>query len=372
LKSSCIIFIVYKFAQYLTTDQPLDRLKQKVDFLIVGQGIAGTVLSWELIKAGASIHVINKESNHTSSMVAAGIYNPITGHKMAKTWKADELFPVIEPLYKEIGNAIGHKILYDCGVYRPFISIAEGNDWEGRKSSGLYDQFLAGIYHTSIRNEAVKDTFGGLMLKTAGYVDVAGLIFAFRNWLKEERLYQEGSFDESLLELSEKGICYENIEAKKVIFCQGVSGTLSHFDWLPFKPVKGELMDVSSDASFDFILNRGAFMVSIGNSLHRLGATYRWNLEGGFQVETEEELIEKIKNVFKGELKVIEKKFGIRPATKDRRPFIGIHPNIKQLAMFNGFGSKGVSLTPYFGAQFVRHLLQNEPIDSEVDIKRYF
>lgn len=347
-------------------------MKQKVDYLIVGQGIAGTVLSWELLKAGASVHVINKESNHTSSMVAAGIYNPITGHKMAKTWKADELFPIIEPFYNEIGNAIGRKVLFNSGVYRPFISIAEGNDWEGRKSSGLYDQFVAGIHHTSIRNKIVNDPFGGLMLKTAGYVDVAGLIFAFRNWLKKENLYQEGSLEESLLEFSENGISYKNIDAKKVIFCQGVSGTSNHFDWLPFKPVKGELMDIESDASFDFILNRGAFMVSIGKNIHRLGATYRWNLEGGFQEETEGELIEKIKNVFKGELKVIEKKFGIRPATKDRRPFIGIHPNIEQLAIFNGFGSKGVSLTPYFGAQFVRHLLHNDPIDSEVDIMRYF
>ncbi|MEX0882137.1 MAG: FAD-binding protein, partial [Cyclobacteriaceae bacterium] len=51
----------------------------EVDFLLIGQGLAGTVLSYRLIKAGFKVHLIDKDEEGTSSKVAAGLYNPITG-----------------------------------------------------------------------------------------------------------------------------------------------------------------------------------------------------------------------------------------------------------------------------------------------------
>jgi glycine/D-amino acid oxidase-like deaminating enzyme len=62
---------------------------------------------------------------------------------------------------------------------------------------------------------------------------------------------------------------------------------------------------------------------------------------------------------------------GIRPATKDRRPFIGTHPEFKNIGIFNGLGSKDVSIGPYFARKFVYSLEKGTEIEFEVDIKRY-
>ena len=70
--------------------------------------------------------------------------------------------------------------------------------------------------------------------------------------------------------------------------------------------------------------------------------------------------------------KIISHKTGIRPATRDRKPFLGKHPTEESVYIFNGFGAKGVSLIPYFSELMVEHLLNGNAIDSEVGIARYF
>jgi len=58
----------------------------EIDYLIIGQGICGTFLSWYLRKAGISFIVIDEPRPDTASRVAAGIINPVTGRRIVKTW----------------------------------------------------------------------------------------------------------------------------------------------------------------------------------------------------------------------------------------------------------------------------------------------
>jgi glycine/D-amino acid oxidase-like deaminating enzyme len=64
----------------------------QTEFLIVGQGISGTWLSYYLQKANRSFIVIDNEQPNSASRVAAGIINPVTGRRIVKTWMIDELF----------------------------------------------------------------------------------------------------------------------------------------------------------------------------------------------------------------------------------------------------------------------------------------
>jgi glycine/D-amino acid oxidase-like deaminating enzyme len=61
---------------------------------------------------------------------------------------------------------------------------------------------------------------------------------------------------------------------------------------------------------------------------------------------------------------------GIRPATQDRRPFVGFLPE-KPLGIFNGFGSKSVSISPYFAKAFIQEIRGEKELDFEVSIRRY-
>ena len=83
-------------------------------------------------------------------------------------------------------------------------------------------------------------------------------------------------------------------------------------------------------------------------------------------------MIDKIGNFFKQKYQVTDQKGAVRPTVKDRRPFIGRHPKITNAYIFNGMGTKGVSLSPYFADQFIAQLFEGTDLDKQVNIERYF
>jgi len=86
-----------------------------IDFIIIGQGIAGSVLSYKLVNRGYSIQVVDAYSELNSTMASAGIMNPITGRSFVKTWK-------VETLWKE---AIVIKISWIMRILKQ-LSINQG------------------------------------------------------------------------------------------------------------------------------------------------------------------------------------------------------------------------------------------------------
>jgi len=56
----------------------------------------------------------------------------------------------------------------------------------------------------------------------------------------------------------------------------------------------------------------------------------------------------------------------------DRKPVFGILTDVHQIGIFNGLGSKGVLLGPYFARQLALFLCDPScSIDPEVSIERY-
>src|SRR4030095_10395945 len=85
----------------------------QTDFLIVGQGIAGSLLYHALTKAGASCVIIDDNKPNSASRVAAGAINPFTGRRVVKAWMIDDLIPVFKKTYYEIENKYNIRCLYE-------------------------------------------------------------------------------------------------------------------------------------------------------------------------------------------------------------------------------------------------------------------
>ncbi|MCW3075505.1 MAG: dependent oxidoreductase [Bacteroidetes bacterium] len=72
------------------------------------------------------------------------------------------------------------------------------------------------------------------------------------------------------------------------------------------------------------------------------------------------------------EYQILKHEAGVRPSSKDRRPIVGPHPLHSNMHVFNGLGTKGVMLAPYFANNFVLFYLQKQPLNPEINIKRFY
>ncbi len=345
----------------------------KLDYLVVGQGLAGTLFSYQLLKRNKKIKVINQQKKETASQVAAGIFNPVTGRNMVKTWKADLLFPYIEICYRELEQTIGKKVLYKKTIYRPFHHVEEQNDWMGKASNKEFSSYVDNVSFKSEHKDFAHDAMGGISLRQSGYVDVQTLIEGYRQYLIQTDNYIEAEFDENALLIDTDGVKYGQYFARKIIFCEGPEVSSNpYFNWLPFRPVKGEILYIHPEKDFQIIYNRGVFVLPLHDGKYKVGSTYHHHdLSYNITADARRYLCEKLETLLNMKYTVTGQIAGIRPATKDRRPIIGLHPEYNVLGIFNGMGAKGVSLAPYFANQFAGNLEGQSELDSEVNVQRF-
>lgn len=346
----------------------------KVDFIIVGHGLASVAVIEHLKKHNASFIVFSDENPNSSSKVAAGLYNPVTGRKMKQTWLSEQLFPYLEEFYGDLEKSLNAHFLYKKAIYRPFLSLEDQNDWMAKQNTE--NLFIQNTYTHPQFNEFITDDFGGILLDHSGFLDVRGMLDHHKDKLIENKQFINEKLEYEKLDVKENQINYKDIESKKIIFCDGALSNNPFFDWLPTAPVKGEILHIKTEFPLpeDVIFNRGVFLVkSPQHDYYRVGATYEWkNLDNQPTKKARKQLTDKLDDLLNLKYKIIDQVAGIRPASKDRRPLVGNHPERRNVFIFNGLGTKGVSLAPFFARQFVNSIFNFEKLNDEVNINRYY
>jgi glycine oxidase len=350
-------------------------VSQQTDFIIVGQGMAGSVLALQLMQAGKHIVLVGHDENY-SSRVAAGLFNPVTGKNLSKTWMADAVFAQLFSFYQHAEKTLNSSFFHTRPIYRPFVSIEEQNEWMGKSSEPAWLPFIEKVVPQSMGFTGLHDSLGGLLLKQTGYVDTNTFLSAVKNYLEQRHLFVNDTFDYSRVHISKSGIEYKNIVAEKIIFCEGVEiHNNPFFKWLPIRPLKGETLTVAVDLPETVIVNRGVYAVPAKKSTYKIGATYETqDVSHTITEKAKTELQEKFTTLFSGPYSIIKQEWGMRPTSPDRRPIIGEHPEHKCVLTCNGLGTKGVSLAPFVGALVTGFLVNGikPPVYATVDVNRYY
>ncbi len=318
--------------------------------------------------------VFDEPTQNRSSAIAAGLFNPITGKLLTRTWMADKLFNELDGFYKSAEQSLQHRFFYPQPLYRPFQSIEEQNQWMGLSSDATISPYVDKVFTESKYGHQVNDVFGGLLLKQCGFLDVREFMRAVRNYLQISNSFVLEPFDDRQLEIGLSQVFYKEYRAEKIIFCNGISSLSSTLlPNLPIRPLKGETLLVELAEVPELIYNRGVYMVPAAETnQYRVGATYETkNLSNSTTEAGRMELEQKLKVLLKTPYKFISQDWGFRPTTPDRRPILGEHPDLKNVIIFNGLGTKGVSLAPYFSAQLANWLSGKAEIQPEVNIKRF-
>lgn len=351
------------------------RMKKYFDIVIVGQGLAGSMLYYQLQKRGKKVAVIDSFEKDSSTSVAAGIINPMVLRRIIQSWKAKEFSDYNAAFYAEIQHYLGSEFYFEKPLVKLLANQNEINFWlkrydEEENDAFISDKLLDLSPFTYLNNNYKK---GGEVKQTA-WVDTDTFLGAFRNHLLKNELIIEEKFDYNQLQLIDNKLIYKQLECDQLIFCEGAKAQQNpFFNYLPFSFVKGELITIQSNKlSDEYIFNKKIFILPIGNGYYKVGATYAWADYSNHPTEAKkQELVKDLNQLIDCDYQIVEHIAGIRPAVKDRRPLAGKHPSKKGLFIFNGLGSRGLSIAPQLSEEFVAYLLDHQKLDQEIDIERY-
>lgn len=346
-----------------------------LDYLIVGQGLAGTLLSHFLLKQDASLAFIDQSHYKASSKVGAGIVNPITGRRFVKSWRMDELLPFAKTTYAEMSDLLGFEIFEEKQVSMLFRLPETENNWLARAIDPAVQEYIAPTFDLEAYQRTFDAVIGGVEYQQSGRANLPQLIEGWKKYLQEQRLpYLEEAFEYTALEIGEGAVCYKGLEARQLVFCEGARARFNpFFDYLPFNPAKGEVLLVRiADYPFDGkMVKDGIFIVPWQDDLYWVGSSYERNFDHELPTETERfELLGQLSRMMNLPFQQEEHWAAVRPTVRDRRPFLGTHPKQPRLHVFNGLGAKGTYLGPYFAQQMTNYLVNQQPLEKEVNIER--
>ncbi len=338
--------------------------------------MAGTLLALELKQRGHGFSIVQDPSLPSSSRVAAGLINPLVFKRLLPSWRAAEFLPFLQKKYKELEILLDEKFIFFLSITKIIENQHELETWQNRSNAADIRDFIdGGITHEN--PEGLKETtvlgFGHVV--QSGYVDTNLFLNAAARFFKKTNNFKEEAFSYEQLELTAKGAVYQGNKYDAVVFCEGFFVHRNpYFSFLPFKPVKGDVLTVQMEGyqSKD-ILNKNFFLLPLSDGTYRLGATYDWkNLNFEPSEDAKNDLLKRIKEYVSENIKILKHEAGVRPSSEDRRPILGPHPEHSQLYVFNGLGTKGVMLAPYFAAQMADHLLDDTAIEKEVFVGRFY
>lgn len=344
------------------------------DFLIVGRGLAATVLMHSFKKSGISFKVIGRRDLSNSSRIAAGIWNPIVFKRHSKSWLADELIPYLISFYRDCEKETGQPLIELKPIIKPFTENQEKTLWL-KKSVELGDYTQPEIIETipeDLKQFTIPNGYG--IVNQSGQLNVK--LFLDSSWETFKAHTINEAFIYNRLKMDSGRIVYKSLLFKNIIFCEGhLVKNNPWFYWIPLKPAKGEIINIKSDElkPGNYIFNKNGFIIQNKEAHFKVGATYAWDdLDQTPTKKALQELEAKLKNMTAEPYELVTHEAGIRPSSVDRRPIIGRHPKLSRFFVFNGLGTKGVMHAPYFAKNFVNFFLQQEPLNAQADIKRFY
>jgi glycine/D-amino acid oxidase-like deaminating enzyme len=342
----------------------------QVDFLIVGQGLAGSLLARSLRAKGARVAVVDDAWRSAASLVAAGLMTPLTGRRFTLT-------PDYPGLFARAGEVLGALgVFHPVDVYRLFVDAEQRERGRKRADDPTCQPFIRRITERQGELQAeITDEQGGALMKGA-WVDLPKLLAETRALLVAEGALIEAAFDPAEVHVDASGVVWRHVRAAGVVYCDGYkSAQRGPFAYLPWQPAKGEALDLRSDApQSPFILNREGWALPLGLGRWRAGTNWEWaGLDETPTLAQRDKFIARFQGYFRApvSVEVTGHLAGVRPCTSDNLPFLGTHPTEPRFHLFNGLGPRGTVWAPTLAEEMADHLVSGRALRPSCDLRRF-
>ena len=340
--------------------------------LIIGGGLAGVTLAWQLIKKGQGVLLIDNKKNKSSS-IAAGMINPIVFRRVTKSWRVDEFLPVAKEFYKEVEVATGSRFFNSIKIRRFFSSEQEKNSWQQKQEEESYSTYLSSEESFKHKYTSPINNLGSAIVKNAYRVNAQDFMKQTHNLFETNNCLSYESFDQTKLNLDT--LIYNGTKYDSVVFCCGSDqGSIPYFNSVEIQHTKGQVLTIkATQMPEEETWNKKGFILPIGSNLFKVGATIERNTnDTRITEEGRNQLLGVIKGLYSGSHALIDQVAGIRPTVYDRRPVMGEHPQHKGVYLFNGLGTKGYLMAPLLAQEMVGFMIEAKDLHEEVQLSRFY
>lgn len=343
------------------------------EFIIVGLGIAGASLAWQLESLGADVLAIDRGEPATASRVAAGLMTPVTGMRLVKTWRFDELRNAAWEFYERVEAISGQRFLYSGPMIRLLNSPDEVEYSLRRCADPEYAELLGPV---EISPASIRSPQGAIELRGGGQLDVPTFLRVTRERLSAKNRLLTASVSWDRVQLIAGGVELPEIDrhCRTLIFADGAAArTNPFFPPNQFNATRGEILTVEIPEWNEERVIHGPVWIAPRRSasssdMYQIGATYDWSdLDSGPSIAGRETLEAKLRSMLERPFRVVDHVAAVRPILRQPYPVAGrssVHP---QLAYWNGLASKGSLQAPLFARQLASHLVHGTPLDPEID-----
>ena len=344
-----------------------------VEFLIVGNGLAGTLLAFEMLDQKLDFRILASPEKSRASLVAAGMFNPLVFKRMTKSWMADELLPVMNKRYHELEDKLNERFFFQKDILKP-LSEQEMLLWNERSVDPEFSRYIRSV-EVERQFSEIKNAPGFGVVTQSGYLKMTTFFSSADRFFRQKDKIIDATFTFEKFNPESGSWQFGEWNFNKIIFCEGYHLTGNpFFGFIPLRPVKGEVLQVYiPKLTEEFILNKKVFVLPVGNHRFKSGSTYEWeDLTEHITQKGKKSVVKRLEELISADYEIENHWAGIRPAVIDRRPVLGFHHTHKNIAVFNGLGTKGVMLAPWFAQEMVRLLtIKNYALSKEVRIERF-
>ncbi|QDT96623.1 NAD(P)/FAD-dependent oxidoreductase [Gimesia aquarii] len=347
--------------------------EKQVDYIIVGQGLAGTALAWTLTARGYDVLIVDRCEQTTSSHIAAGLITPITGLRLVVTWRLDEFLPFATEFYRSVEQKTDSSFFELKPMLRLFASEQEQEQY--RQRSETHFPHLVSIPEPLATESMFEISRGGFEMRQGGQLDVPTYLNVSRLFFTQQDRFLEADIDPLQdLDFASNRISLPqwNVTARKVIFCEGIHSQQNPwFKSVPFEGAKGEILTLKIPGLTERrVVHRGIWLAHWKEDLYRAGSTYdREHLNCIPTNSGRAEICSRLSEFLKLPIEVIDHRAAVRPIIHGRLPVMGLHPVQPHIGFFNGFASKGSLQSPWMADHFVNVLEGKIPLEKQLDFQ---
>ena len=347
------------------------------DYIIVGGGISGCSVAYELKKSNTNILLVEKLSDIAkgASGTAGAFLSPLLGKpNYFKSLVTKSLKYSTDFYNKNCANFIDN-----CGTIRIPKDKLQEDKFEA------YQPYMDFEYHK-------KDS--GYFFDIGSVVDTYNICKTLTKDIKKLLNYEVKTINFK----NDIWVLDNELKTKNLILTTGADIKLLNEEYFGIRPVFGQRIDIKTSTIIKQNYHKACSVSKSKDGIVSIGATHhRGILSRGISNNDTKELLNKANDIIKLEdIEVVKELVGARASSIDYLPIIGLMINSdktlkkfpylkygtnvsshrfiyhKNLFVLNGVGGRGFVLAPYLAKILVDYIINNKQFDESLETTRLF